>query len=241
MTTTATINAKEASVTPAAAGKVYGGVEPALTGSLSGFLAADGVSATYSRTAGEDVAGSPYTISATLNPAGVLANYVITFNTAAFTITPASVTMTWSDPADITYGTALSATQLNATPSVAGTFTYLPAAGSVLDAGSNQSLTVHFVPTDAANYSTPSDTTVHINVLKATASVTLTGLSQTFDDTPKAAVATTDAAGTSSFTVTYDGSSTAPTAVGSYAVLATLINDNYTGTASGTLEIAQPH
>jgi len=49
----------------------------------------------------------------------------------------------------------------------------------------------------------------------------------------------TDAAGTSSFTFTYDGSSTAPTAVGSYAVVATLINDNYAGTASGTLEITQ--
>ena len=35
-------------------------------GALSGFLAADGVTATYTRTAGETVAGSPYTISATL-------------------------------------------------------------------------------------------------------------------------------------------------------------------------------
>jgi len=114
----------------------------------------------------------------------------------------------------------------------------VPDVGTVLGAGS-QSLTVHFVPTDAANHSTPSDTTVHINVLKATATVTLDGLSRTFDDTPKAAGATTEATGESSFTVTYDGSSTAPTAVGSYAVVATLINANYVGTANGTLEIAQ--
>src|SRR5205807_803878 len=53
---------------------------------LSGFLAADGVTATYSRTTGETVAGSPYTISATLSPAGVLGNYQITYNTAEFTI-----------------------------------------------------------------------------------------------------------------------------------------------------------
>src|SRR5204862_1477614 len=48
----------------------------------------------YSRTAGETVAGSPYTISATLAPAGVLGNYTITSNTAAFMINkaPASVT-----------------------------------------------------------------------------------------------------------------------------------------------------
>src|SRR5204863_273373 len=77
-----TINRKTASVTPNVASKTYGGAEPALTGTLTGFLAADGVSASYSRTAGESVAGSPYTISATLSPAGVLGNYDITYNTA---------------------------------------------------------------------------------------------------------------------------------------------------------------
>ena len=45
------------------------------------------MTATYSRTAGETVAGSPYTISAMLSPAGVLSNYNITYNTASFTIT----------------------------------------------------------------------------------------------------------------------------------------------------------
>ena len=34
-----------------------------------------------------------------------------------------------------TYGTALSATQLNATANVPGTFVYTPAAGTVLNAG----------------------------------------------------------------------------------------------------------
>jgi hypothetical protein len=47
-------------------------------------LAADGVTAVYTRTAGETV--GTYTISATLSPAGVLGNYNITYNTAAFTI-----------------------------------------------------------------------------------------------------------------------------------------------------------
>ena len=75
-------------MTPNAASKSYGDADPAFTGTLTGFLAADGVTATYSRTAGETVAGSPYTISATLSPAGVLSNYNITYNTANFTITP---------------------------------------------------------------------------------------------------------------------------------------------------------
>ena len=46
---------KTASVAPAAAGKIYGAADPTLAGSLSGFLAGDTVTATYSRTAGETV------------------------------------------------------------------------------------------------------------------------------------------------------------------------------------------
>ena len=87
-TTTAKIDPKPASVTPNAASKTYGDADPALTGVLSGFIPADGVTATYSRTAGETVAGSPYTISAVLSPAAVLTNYTITYNTALFTISP---------------------------------------------------------------------------------------------------------------------------------------------------------
>src|SRR5207245_2115677 len=69
------ITKKAASVTPAAASKVYGSVDPALSGALSGFLVADGVSASYSRAAGETVAGGPYHITATLSAgAGVLDN-----------------------------------------------------------------------------------------------------------------------------------------------------------------------
>ena len=60
--------------------------------------------------------------------------------------------ITWSAPADIVYGTALSATQLNATANVPGTFVYTPVAGTVLNAGAAQTLSVTFTPTDAANY-----------------------------------------------------------------------------------------
>jgi alpha-L-arabinofuranosidase/2-keto-3-deoxy-6-phosphogluconate aldolase len=62
-------------------------------------------------------------------------------------------TITWATPAPISSGTALSATQLNATASVPGTFIYSPAAGTVLSAGTT-TLNVTFTPTDSANYST---------------------------------------------------------------------------------------
>jgi len=91
-----TINPKGASVTPNAASKTYGDADPTFTGTLTGFLSADSVTADYSRTSGETVAGSPYTISAVLNPAGVLTNYTITYNTADFTINPAHVTILYT-------------------------------------------------------------------------------------------------------------------------------------------------
>lgn len=63
-------------------------------------------------------------------------------------------TITWANPAPITYGTALSATQLNAPASVPGTFVYSPAAGSVLGAEAAQTLSVTFTPADTTDYST---------------------------------------------------------------------------------------
>jgi len=101
---TLTITKKPASVTPDVKTKIYGDVDPTLTGTLSGFLGGDGVTATYSRTAGETVAGSPYTISATLSAPGEnLDNYDITYNTAAFTITTKAASVT-ANSASKTYG-----------------------------------------------------------------------------------------------------------------------------------------
>lgn len=81
-----------------------------------------------------------------------------------FAIAKADTTVTWANPSDITYGTALSATELNATASVAGTFAYTPDIGTVLNAGSAQTLHVDFTPTDATDYN-PSSADVSINVL----------------------------------------------------------------------------
>jgi hypothetical protein len=105
-TASLTINRKSASVTPAANSKSYGAADPALTGTLVGFLSADGVTATYSRTAGETVAGSPYTVSAMLSPSGVLGNYDITYNTASFTIDQKALSVTANNRTKI-YGEVL--------------------------------------------------------------------------------------------------------------------------------------
>ena len=80
-----TIAPKAASVSPIPNSKYCGQIDPAFTGTLSGFLTGDGVTAIYSRNTGESV-GSNYLISAVLSPATVLSNYTITYNTANFAI-----------------------------------------------------------------------------------------------------------------------------------------------------------
>ena len=72
----------------------------------------------------------------------------------------------------------------------------------------------------------------------AEATLTLSGLAQTYDGTPKAATVTTAPEGLSGVSVTYNGSATVPTDAGSYAVVATLTNANYrTTNVTGTLII----
>ena len=100
------ITPKIASVTPDTASKTFGDVDPAFTGDLVGFLPADNVTATYSRIAGETVAGSPYLISATLSPSSVLDNYDITYNTATFSIIPLSAKVSLSNLNHLYDGTA---------------------------------------------------------------------------------------------------------------------------------------
>ncbi len=85
------------------------------------------------------------------------------------TLVKAAPAITWSAPAAIAYGTALSATQLNATASVPGTFVYTPTAGTVLPAGT-QTLSVTFTPTDTANYNQTTKT-VSINDNEVTVTV----------------------------------------------------------------------
>ena len=83
----------------------------------------------------------------------------INYNTVTQQITinvlRATPVITWNNPADITYGTPLCSAQLNASASVPGNFAYNPAAGTVLNGGT-QTLKVVFTPTDTTKYTTAS-------------------------------------------------------------------------------------
>jgi hypothetical protein len=92
----------------------------------------------------------------------------------------AITTVAWTTPSPIYYGTPLSSTQLDATATatvsgsataVPGTFTYNPAAGTILPVGTD-TLNVTFAPTDPTSYTGASGSTM-INVLPDTTTSSL--------------------------------------------------------------------
>lgn len=78
----------------------------------------------------------------------------------------AKARVTWANPAAIVEGTALSGTQLNATGSVPGVFTYAPVAGTVLSVG-RQTLRVTFTPTDTRLSAVTAEVTVEVTAKPA--------------------------------------------------------------------------
>jgi hypothetical protein len=123
----------------------------------------------YTPIAGTILTAGPHTLSVTLTPTDTV-DYTTATVTVSLTVNQATPTITWPTPAAITYGTALSATQLDASSTVAGTFAYNPIAGTVLTAGSH-TLSVTLTPTDAVDYTTAS-AIVTLLVNQATPSIT---------------------------------------------------------------------
>ncbi len=123
----------------------------------------------YTPAAGTVPKAGANTLSVTFTPTDTV-DYTTATLTVVLTVNKAASKITWAAPAAITYGTALSAVQLDATASVAGKFVYTPPAGTVLKAGTN-TLSVTFTPTDATDYSAAS-TSVALTVNKATPIIT---------------------------------------------------------------------
>ena len=168
-------------------------------------------------TAGND------TLSVTFTPTDTT-NYTTVTKTVQLTVNKATPIITWSPPAAITYGTALSATQLSATASVAGVFVYTPAAGVVLNAGP-QTLSVTFTPTDTTNYTVVTQT-VSLTVNKATLTVAAANASRVYNTANP------------TFTGTVTGAVNSDTFTESFTTTAILISPvgTYTITPTATLE-----
>nr|WP_199156526.1 MBG domain-containing protein [Pedobacter sp. ASV2] len=122
------------------------------------------------------------------------ANYSAVSKTRIINVAKATPMVAWNSSSGITYGKGLSAAELNAVAEVAGTFTYAPALGTMLNAGNDQSLKVEFAPADTANYSAVSKT-VSINVSKRNISASLTLANKIYDGTIVAAISAKDLLG----------------------------------------------
>ena len=238
-------------VTAANASRAYGAANPQFTASISGFVNGDTSSAvtgsanlTTTATASSTVGTYPITASQ-----GTLAaaNYSFAFVNGTLSITQVTPTITWAAPAVITYGTPLNGAQLNATSTAAGTFTYTPAAGAVLSAGS-QRLSVVFTPTDSTDYnSASSSVTLTVNpavltVTAANASRACGAANPQFTSSLSGFVngdTSSAVTGSASLTTTATASST----VGTYPITAsqgTLAAANYSfAFVNGTLSITQ--
>lgn len=158
-----------------------------------------------------------------------LSNFVapVSADTIDIVATP---TLTWATPASIYYGTPLGATQLDATATyagntVSGTFSYTPAAGTVLPLGTT-TLNVSFTPTDPTSYTSATGSTT-ITVLQDTTTTTLTS-------TPNSS-----ALGASvTFTATVTGIAAPPTGAVSFYSGTTLLGTGTLTASTGDSAVA---
>jgi len=170
VTGSVTVNVSEATPTvtswPTASGITYG--QTLASSTLSGGVSTP--SGTFAWTAPNTAPGAgPQPESVTFTPTDT-ADYTTLTGTVIVAVSKAAPTITWPAPSAITYGTALSSAQLDATSPTAGTFAYDPALGTVLTAGAH-TLGVTFTPTDTTDYATASGS-VTIQVNQATPTIT---------------------------------------------------------------------
>jgi hypothetical protein len=106
----------------------------------------------YTPAAGEMLSAGTHVLTAAFTPKDS-SDDATAQATVQLTVTKATPIITWPVPAPISYGTALSAAQLDATALIPGAFVYTPAAGNVIATGT-QTLSVIFTPTDTSDYTT---------------------------------------------------------------------------------------
>ncbi len=154
--------------------------------------------------------------------------------------------LTWTNPADIVYGTALDGTQLNGSviynsTNVPGAFAYAPAAGTVLSAGPSQTLTVTFTPDDTHSF-LPISTNVTINVLQAPLTIAVNDTNKVYDAPLPTFTASYsgfvngDTASSLTTPVTFSTTATASSPIGAYSITASGAADaNYTITFADSI------
>jgi uncharacterized repeat protein (TIGR03803 family) len=145
-------------VTAASESRAVGLANPVFTGTITGVTNGDDITATYSCSAtANSPAGNYLIVPSLVDPNDRQTNYIVNLVDGTLTVGPVTPIITWTSPAPIPYGTALSSNQLDATASVPGSFAYTPPNGTVLSAGTN-TLSVVFTPTDTMDYASVTNT-----------------------------------------------------------------------------------
>ena len=208
--------------------KVYGTVDPVLTYTVSPPLVnGDMFAGALTRSAGENTGA--YVI--TQGTLALSSNYILNVDTALLTITKKDLLVKADDKTKI-YGASVPFLTASYQGFVNGDSSSVFITQPVLSTIATDTSTVGMYPITVAgataeNYSI-SFASGTLTVTPAQATITLSGLHQTFDGTPKSVIASTSPANLSDVTITYNDSISAPTAVGSYVVIARLSNINYT-------------
>jgi hypothetical protein len=229
-------------VVPVNATRTYGIANPTLAGSVTGALNGDTFTVTSSAPATPTSPVGSYPITYTVAGADI-ANYSVIPATGTLTITQATPVITWITTTNIAYGTALSASVLNATASAPGAFVYTPASGTVLQAGL-QTLSVAFTPTDTTDYLTPPPAIILIQVNKAPLAIAANNNARVFGAANPAFSGTiSGAVNGDTFTESFSTTAIPVTIVGNYpitpAVSGTNLADYAVLAAPGTLTITQ--
>ena len=213
-------------VTASNISRPFGQPNPIFGGTLTGVTNGDNITATFASSATSNSTVGTYSIVPTLVDPGLrLTNYNATTNNGTLTIVPASVPVTWTNPAPIVYGTPLSTNQLDATTPIPGTFTYSPTNGTVLNVGSN-TLSVVFTPTDTVDYKSATNT-VTLVVQPAPLSVTANNASRNFgQNNPVFSGKLVGVVNGDNITATYASSATSNSPAGPYLIIPTLVDPN---------------
>ncbi len=230
-------------VTAANANRPFGQPNPTFTGTLTGVINSDNITATYSSVATSGSPAGTYPIIPTLvDPGHRLTNYSVTLNNGMLTVFSVSATVMWTNPAPIVYGTPLGGSQLDASANVPGNFAYNPANGAVLNAGTN-TLSVVFTPTDTNDYS-GSTNTVTLVVSPAPLAVTAANASRPFGQSNPVFIGTlTGVTNNDNITATYSSAATSGSPAGTYPIVPALVDPghrltNYSVTLNnGTLTV----
>ena len=245
-TTTTTLTATvgyTGSTAPTGAISFTVGSGSAVTGSCTGSSSPLTCTADYP-TSTLKVSGSPYTIAASLASD---TNFKAASGNGTLTVTQATPVISWPTPAAITYGTALSSTQLDATATynsstVAGTFVYNPASGTVPSAGT-QKLSVTFTPTDTADYNKATGS-VSLTVNPAPLKITANNATKVYDAAnPSFTGSVTGAVNGDTFTESFSTTATTTSNAGTYPIVPSVTGANlsdYTVTkVNGTLTVTK--